>query len=99
MKREIKIEKGLRTMKPKNKSEAQCYDKLHGDGWTLVKSGWPDFFCVKDGKIMCVEVKPKKTHSLKTNQKGIMELLASYGVPCFKWTPDGGFEQITPAQK
>lgn len=96
MKRVVKIENGFRTMRPKNKAEAQCFDRLHDDGWTLTKSGWPDFFCTKDGKIMCVEVKPKSEHALKTNQQGIMELLAAYGVPCYKWSPDGGMEEVPP---
>lgn len=94
MKRDVKLKSGFRTMKPKNPTEAQLYDVLESEGWTVAKSGYPDFFCVRDGKIMCVEVKPKSTHGLKTNQRMIMEYLSSYGVPCFKWTPDGGFEEI-----
>lgn len=94
MKRNVKLKNGFRTMKPKNPTEAQLYDALEADGWTIAKSGYPDFFCVKDGMIMCVEVKPKSTHGLKTNQRKIMEYLSNCGVPCFKWTPDGGFEEI-----
>lgn len=95
MKHEIKILNGLRTMRPSNKTEAILYDKLIADGWAVTKSGYPDFFCVKDEKVVLIEVKPKSTHGLKTNQQRILELLSTYSVPCYKWTPDGKFEKIT----
>lgn len=81
-------------MRPSNKAEAMLYDKLTKEGWTVTKSGYPDFFCVKDEKVVLVEVKPRKTDGLKTNQQRILELLSKYGVPCYKWSPDGGFEEI-----
>lgn len=86
----------FRVMKPQNPAEAQLYDYISGKGWTVVRKGYPDFFCVKDNKIMCVEVKPRAADPLKTNQLKILQLLAAYGVPCYKWSPDGGFEKIQP---
>lgn len=94
MKHDIKILQGLRTFRPHNEAEGMLYDKLIAEGWAVTKSGYPDFFCVKDNKLMLIEVKPKSTHRLKTNQKRILELLSTYGIPCYKWTPDGDFEEI-----
>lgn len=85
---------GVTFRKPKNEAEAACFDALSKEGWTLTKRGWPDFFCIRDGEICCVEVKPHKWHGLKRNQKTVMERLAAFGIKCFKWTPDGGLEPV-----
>ena len=79
---------------PKNKAEGECFEFLTAKGWTLTKRGWPDFFCVKDGEIMAVEVKPRKKHPLKRDQVVVMGLLADRGIPCYLWTPDGGLERM-----
>ena len=86
----------IRTKKPKNIAEGQCYDLLESKGWTPTKKGWPDFFCVKDDKICIIEVKPTSSQKLKKSQRLVMRLLSKYGVPCYKWTPDGGFELMHP---
>ena len=99
MKKKVIIKNGFRTMKPKNTAEGQLYDFISGKGWTVVRSGYPDFFCVKDNKIICVEVKPRATDPLKTNQLKVMQMLAAYGVPCYKWSPDGGFEKVKPIKE
>lgn len=81
-------------MKPQNLSERVFYEKMEAAGWTVTKSGWPDFFCVNDkGQFCCVEVKMRETDRLKNNQQQIMHYLRSAGVKCYKWTPDGGFQQ------
>lgn len=85
---------GVTYRRPKNAAEAECFDALTKEGWTLTKRGWPDFFCIRDGEICCVEVKPHKWHRLKRNQRTIMEHLASFGVKCYKWTPEGGLEPV-----
>lgn len=84
---------------PKNKAEAACFEYLSSNGWTVTKRGWPDFFCVKDGAICAVEVKPKKTSKLKQNQIAIMGELSAKGIRCFMWSPDGGFEEVKGMKK
>lgn len=89
------IESDLKYVKkPKNDAEGQLFDYLTSKGWSLTKAGWPDFFCVKNGEICLVEVKPRKTHSLKRNQLVIMGALSQAGIRCFLWSPDGGFEEV-----
>ena len=83
-----------KTKAPKNEAENACLMELSALGWTATKRGWPDFFCVRNGEIMAVEVKPRKGHPLKANQAVIMGLLADHGIPCYIWTPDGGLERM-----
>lgn len=83
-----------KTKAPKNEAENACFMDLSALGWTATKRGWPDFFCVRNGEIMAVEVKPRKGHPLKANQAVIMGLLADHGIPCYLWTPDGGLERM-----
>lgn len=63
-------------------------------GWTVCKRGWPDFICEKDGTLAVVEIKPHRRRILKREQRRVMAWLAAYGVPCYRWSPDGGFERI-----
>lgn len=84
---------------PKNSAEAQCFEYLSSKGWTVTKRGWPDFFCVKDGAICAVEVKPTKRQSLRPNQIAIMGELSAKGIKCYKWSPDGGFEEVKGMKK
>ena len=84
----------LTCKKPKNDAEAALFDLMSKDGWTLTKRGWPDFFCVRGEELCAVEVKPSKKHSLKRNQLAVMGVLSAKGVRCFKWSPDGGFEEV-----
>jgi hypothetical protein len=82
--------------RPQNAAEAQFYDEAVAEGWIPMKRGWPDFFLSRDGEIAVVEVKPKHSKRLKREQMTVLEALARFGVPAFRWSPDGGFEQITP---
>lgn len=79
---------------PANKAEAECFKLLQENGWTPTKRGWPDFFCIKGSQVCAVEVKPRSTTPLKHNQLVIMGELSARGVPCFLWSPDGGFEEV-----
>lgn len=80
--------------KPKNNAEGQLYEIMTARGWTVTKRGWPDFFCVKGNKVCAIEVKPHKHHPLRRNQLAVMGALSAYGISCYKWSPDGGFETI-----
>lgn len=81
---------------PKNKAELAFCTEMLNKGWFLSRRGWPDYFCIKDGRPCLVEVKPKHGYRLKRDQAMIMRELAAYGVECYKWSPDGGFEKIEP---
>ena len=78
----------------KNEAERECCEELTTKGWEVTKRGWPDFICYKDGELILVEVKPKQSRKLKREQQRLTQALASLGVKCFKWTPDGGLEPI-----
>jgi hypothetical protein len=77
-----------------NEAEEAFRSEAVAAGWTVCKRGWPDFICERDGKIVIVEIKPHRRRILKREQRRVMNLLASYGVPCYRWSPDGGFERI-----
>ena len=67
-------------------------------GWSVTKRGWPDFFCQQDGKIACVEVKPKPVKHghdpLPKRQHTINQALAAAGIPCYRWSPATGLVPI-----
>jgi len=77
---------------PINKAEAEFFNLMEAKGWELTKKGWPDFACFKRGKLILVEVKPKRSHRLKHWQRKLMLELVKHGVKCYRWSPDGGFE-------
>ncbi len=88
-------------MKPLENAEEQLRDLAEKDGWEVIHKGWPDFACIRDGEMMFVEVKGYKGEMLKKHQHHLMTNLAKIGLDCYKWTPNGGFEQIlgdTPFQ-
>lgn len=74
-----------------NQAEATFRINAEASGWKVLHRGWPDFFCKKDGRIVLVEVKPRATSPLKREQARVMSALAAFGIPCFKWSPKGGF--------
>ncbi len=80
--------------RPQNAHEAMLYDIMVKAGWHITKRGWPDFLCRKEGRLVAVEVKSKRTHKLKEEQKAVMLLLKSQGIECYRWTP-AGFEPVT----
>lgn len=91
---ELRYDNGLAHRKPRNKAEAMFYDAMTKGGWTVTKRGWPDFFCLKDGDICVVEVKPRETTPIKPNQRFIMEKLKEHGIPCYRWDPEIGLAEI-----
>ena len=86
-----------RITKPPNEAEKKLFETLTEDGWEILTQGWPDFACFKDNKLMLVEVKPLRSHSLKKEQHRILVTFARLGLDCFRWSPDIGFERITAA--
>jgi hypothetical protein len=72
----------------KNPSENAFAETARSNGWAVTKLGWPDFFCEhEDGRIMAVEVKPKRKRGtravLKTSQIKRLAWLQSLGVACY----------------
>lgn len=88
-------ELGKITRNLKNPAECQLFNKLTSQGWYVTRRGWPDFACFKGDNITLIEVKPTSTHHLKREQYRLMAGLAKFGVKCFRWSPDGGFEPIS----
>lgn len=82
----------------RNEAERAFADAALRHGWIASKHGWPDFFIAREadasGEIRLVEVKPHRGRRLKSEQLAIMQALARYGVPCYRWSPGGGFERI-----
>jgi Holliday junction resolvase len=81
---------------PCNRVERECWEALAEKGWEVTRRGWPDFFCCNaSGDLIVVEVKPKRGRRLKFAQRRTLQMLAARGIPCYVWTPDGGFERVT----
>jgi len=91
--------KGCFTNRLKNPAERQLFEKLTEEGWYVTKRGWPDFVCFKEDDLILIEVKPRRSHHLKKEQYRLMVALVKLGIRCFRWSPDGGFEPVTPAVK
>lgn len=82
----------------KNGAENDFCQWARSRGHEVTKRGWPDFFVMRmDGDIALVEVKARRGRSLKSAQMMVMRALASYGVPCYRWDPENGFERILPS--
>ncbi len=84
-------------MKALKTAEIQLRSQLEKEGWEVVHKGWPDFACLRNGEMIFVEAKRYRGDMLKKEQHYILTNLAKLGLNCFKWTPDTGFEKITPA--
>jgi len=88
-------EKHLFATKPRNnRAEIKAWEALDMDGWEIARRGWPDYLCWKDGKVIAVEVKPRRHHALRRDQRKIMFYLQEAGVPCYRWSPDTGLQSV-----
>jgi hypothetical protein len=77
---------------PRNHTEHSFFTLIQDAGGTPVNRGWPD--CAVFGKDhhlkAFVEVKPiKGRRRLQAEQHFMLSRLASFGVPCFTWSPSG----------
>jgi len=79
---------------PKNPSERLCVETLVRDGWEVTRRGWPDFAAFRGDDFLVAEVKRHSRNTLKRSQLDMMQTLARFGVKCYKFTPDGGFERV-----
>lgn len=80
--------------RPANVAEANLFDLMVEAGWEVTKRGWPDFACFKDGKLVLIEVKPKRGRKLKSWQRRLMLELVKHDIKCYRWSPEGGFEPV-----
>jgi hypothetical protein len=72
-----------------NERETRVKALLEADGWTVLRSGAPDFFATKSGRLKAVEVKgPMDT--LSETQKSVRDALVSSGIEYDVVYPDGG---------
>jgi hypothetical protein len=73
----------------KNLSERAVGEKLIGEGWTVLKRGWPDFLAVKDDALRFIEVKGHKGAHLSPAQQLVAELLKDhFGIVVELLVPD-----------
>lgn len=79
---------------PANPISAAFFRLARSQGWTLSTRGWPDYFMVKDGQIALINVTEHRGRKLRKHQKAILLALASYGVPCYRYSPESGYERI-----
>jgi len=63
-----------------NELEKKAKAALEARGWAVYRSGWPDFLCVKDNKVMAAEVKSDKDR-VRDNQRIIHQILVGAGIP------------------
>ena len=69
-------------------TEQQFADKMTADGWSVYHNGFPDFLCVKDGKVIVVEVKGSSSEQLKEHQQQILANLNNNTIEAFVWAPN-----------
>ena len=78
---------------PRNNEPEWAFCKLiQASGGTPVNRGWPDYAVFgKDDRLKAfVEVKPiAGRKGLLDDQHFMLSQLASFGVPCFIWSPAG----------
>lgn len=62
-----------------NKLELAVETVLSKHGWETFHSGWPDFLCAKDGKVMAVEVKSRQDR-VSADQARVHKILFEAGI-------------------
>jgi hypothetical protein len=67
-----------------NSSEAAFALMADRRGWTVCRSGWPDFLVVKDDKRFFVEVKSTKD-GLTSSQRTMFDALEKLGIEVTVW--------------
>ena len=77
--------------------EQLFYKQATDNGYTVYRSGWPDYLITKDNKIIFVEVKGKGD-KLRNSQKAMLKILSDHGLTCFIWSPIIGFKKFNQSQ-
>jgi hypothetical protein len=85
-----------RKMMPyKNGAENLFHETMVKEGWEVTRRGSPDFFCWRNERFICVEIKPKRGRRLKHAQRRVLASLVKRGIECYAWSPEDGFQKIT----
>lgn len=81
----------MSTMKLKD-SEVQAVKRLLLDGWTVLRGGWPDFFCyrVEGGVKEYRAVEVKYGSRVAAHQREMHQALRDAGIPVDVMFIDGG---------
>lgn len=75
----ISAPRGKKRHKGMTYSEASVCEALKSDGVKVIKGGWPDFLCDKNGKMFCVEVKTYQDKPTRL-QLDIINVLKKHGI-------------------
>ncbi|HTW77227.1 MAG TPA: hypothetical protein VMG14_05620 [Thermoplasmata archaeon] len=70
-----------------NERERRVARRYALDGWTVLRNGAPDFFMVRQGRVIAVEVKSTKT-DLRPEQELVRDALLMAGVGYAVEVPD-----------
>lgn len=87
----------IREAKMPTATERAFAQKMESEGWEVYRNGFPDFLCVKDGKVIFVEVKRSKSEQPRANQYQILQLLNGTMIDAFLWSPDSS--DLVPLKK
>lgn len=68
-----------------NNRETKIFDFFRSEGFTVLRSGWPDFLVINENGGFCVEVK-SGTQVLEPNQCIMREALERLGLPVYVMT-------------
>lgn len=70
-----------------NTTETAFDEWAKSQGYVVTKRGWPDFLCLKDGRVAAVEVKPRtkkgRHKHLKLEQVVSLAVLQKSGIDCY----------------
>ena len=81
----------------RNPAERQFQQWEMSQGSRLFSRGWPDFLVVTNqGELRIVKVQKDRNRNLPAKQLRILNQLARAGLPCYRWTPKGGYERVLP---
>lgn len=76
----MKMKEARHTESGLSRSEYLFQQSALKEGWTIYRSGWPDFLLERDGILRFVEVKHHR-HGLNPNQKTLFATLKRNGFP------------------
>lgn len=80
--------------RPKKQAQGDFWDLATSKGWEVIQRGWPQFLISNGGKVIGVKVKPSSGRVLTEDEATVMGALSHAGLPCFVWSPDGGFDPV-----
>ena len=72
------------------RTEARFFARAVARGATVLRSGWPDFLIVENGRAVGVEVKRSRADPLSPNQAVMFDALEKIGVRVFVWSNETG---------